>query len=135
MEEQFSRFPYISEQIFDQLDDQNLVKCRRISKSWCNYLDNQKVLYIRMIKQSIKSSDYNKAPSHSANFYADACTNCNPCIAGLKKGLFDDLGTISELLFGTKNQEMQGPQRHQKAPVKPIMETESKVVSKIHEMK
>ena len=109
MEEQFVRFPYISEQIFDQLDDQNLVKCRRISKSWCNYLDNQKVLYIQIIKQSIISSDYNKAPAHSANLYADACTNCNPRIASLKKGLFDDLGTISELLFGNKIRKLKDP--------------------------
>ena len=131
MEEQFARFPYISEKIFDQLDNPNLVKCRKISKSWCNYLDNQKILHIRIIKQSIKSSDYNKAPAHSANFYADACYNCNPRIAGLRKGLFDDLGTISELLF----QKIQGPQSDQKASVKPIMEAESKVASRIHEMK
>ena len=135
MQEQFARFPHISEKIFDQLDDQNLVKCRRISKSWCNYLDNQKILYIQIIKQSIKSSDYNKAPAHSANFYADACTNCNPCIAALKKGLFDDLGTISELLFGTKNQELRVLQMYQNPPVKSIMEAESKVVSRIQEMK
>ena len=137
MEEQFSRFPQISEKIFDQLDDQNLVKCRRISKSWCNYLDNQKILYNRIIKQSIISSDYNKAPAHSVNSYADACTNCNPCVAGLGKGLFHD-PRISELLFGTKNQEMRGPlaakRLYQKAPVKPIMETESKVVSRLHQM-
>ena len=96
MDEQFARFPHISEEIFDQLDDQNLVKCRRISKSWCNYLDDQKILYIRIIKQSIKSSDYIKAPPHSVyrgclNSYPDACTDCNPCGEGLENGVDETL--------------------------------------------
>ena len=57
MEEQFARFPHISEKIFGQLNNQNLAKCRNISKSWCNYLANQKFMNIRIIKQSIRSSD------------------------------------------------------------------------------
>ena len=57
MDEQFARFPHISEQIFDQLNNRSLAKCRRISKSWCNYLDNQKLLTIRIIKKNIRSSD------------------------------------------------------------------------------
>ena len=57
MEEHFARFPHISEKIFVQLNNQNLAKCRKISKSWCNYLDNQKFMNIRIIKQRIRSSD------------------------------------------------------------------------------
>ena len=57
MEEQFARFPHISEQIFGQLNNQNLAKCRKISKSWRNYLDNQKFMNIRIIRQSIRPSD------------------------------------------------------------------------------
>ena len=60
MEEVFARFPHISDMIFDQLTNLNLAKCKRISKSWCNYLDNHKILYIRIIKQNIKSSDCNR---------------------------------------------------------------------------
>ena len=128
MQEQFARFPHISEKIFDQLDDQNLVKCRRISKSWCKYLDDQKNLYIRTIKQSIISSDYNKAPAHSVNSYADACTDCNPWLRLWKRTI------ISEITSDIENQEMQGSKRHQKTPVIPIMELESKIVSPFHEM-
>ena len=127
MQEQFARFPHISEKIFDQLDDQNLVKCRRISKSWCKYLDDQKNLYIRIIKQSIISSDYNKAPAQSVNSYADACTNCNPSLRLWKKTI------IREILSDIENQEMLGSKRHQKAPVKSILETENKIVSRLHE--
>lgn len=57
MEEQFARFPHISEKIFGQLNNQNLAMCRKISKSWCKYLDNQKFMNIQIIKQSIRSSD------------------------------------------------------------------------------
>ena len=57
MEEQFARFPHISEKIFGQLNNQNLAKCRKISKSWCKYLDNQKFMNIQIIRQSIRSSD------------------------------------------------------------------------------
>ena len=127
MQEQFARFPHISEKIFDQLDDQNLVKCRRISKSWCNYIDNQKNLYIRIIKQSIISSDYNKAPAHSVNSYADTCTNCNPSLRLRKRTI------ISEIVSDIENQKMQGSKRHQKTPVNSIMETENKIVSRLYE--
>ena len=125
MQEQFARFPHISEKIFDQLDDQNLVKCRRISKSWCKYLDDQKNLYIRIIKQSIISSDYNKAPAHSVNSYADACTNCNPLLRLRKRTI------ISEIRSDIENQKMQGSKRPQKTLC--IMELDRKIVSRFHE--
>ena len=57
MEEQFARFPHISEKIFGQLNNQNLAMCRKISKSWRKYLDNQKFMNVQIIKQSIRSSD------------------------------------------------------------------------------
>ena len=60
MEEVFARFPHISDMIFDQLTNRYLARCKVISKSWCNYLDNHKITYIRIIKQNIKSSDCNR---------------------------------------------------------------------------
>ena len=60
MEEVFARFPHISDMIFDQLTNRYLARCKVISKSWCNYLDNHKIIYIRIIKQNIKSSDCNR---------------------------------------------------------------------------
>ena len=109
MQEQFARFLHISEKIFDQLDDQNLVKCRRISKSWCKYLDDQKNLYIRIIKQSIISSDYNKAPAHSVNSYADACINCNPLLRLRKKTIIREI--LSDIEF-RKCKDPKGTKRH-----------------------
>ena len=119
MDKQFARFPHISEEIFDQLDNQNLVKCRRISKSWCNYLDDQKILYIRIIKQSIKSSNYIKAPPHSGyrgclNSYSDACLDRNPY--GLENGvdvrILEQIGTrkYAEMLVILRNADMMGKQ-------------------------
>ena len=47
------RFPHIPEMIFGQLPDQSLAKCREVSKSWCNYLDQQKFFHVRMIKGKV----------------------------------------------------------------------------------
>ena len=47
------RFPQISELIFNQLlDDQNLVKCRLVCKSWKEYIDGQKFIWFRIIHGS-----------------------------------------------------------------------------------
>ena len=53
MERFFSRFSHLSENIFDRLDDKSLAKCRLVNKAWRNYLDNQKLLQIRIIKSNI----------------------------------------------------------------------------------
>ena len=37
MEGFFDRFPHLSEMIFDELDNQNLSKCREVCKSWRYY--------------------------------------------------------------------------------------------------
>ena len=50
MEEAFLRFPHLSENIFDLLDNKSLVDCKEVSKSWYFYLDTQKFLQIRIIK-------------------------------------------------------------------------------------
>jgi ankyrin repeat protein len=50
MEEAFLRFPHLSENIFDSLDNKSLADCKEVSKSWYFYLDTQKFLQIRIIK-------------------------------------------------------------------------------------
>ena len=42
IEDIFLRFSHIGEQIFDQLDDENLVKCREVSRPWQNLIDSAK---------------------------------------------------------------------------------------------
>ena len=50
MEEVFTRFPHLGQQIFEKLDDDNLAKCRKVSRTWKMSLDNQKLLSIRIIQ-------------------------------------------------------------------------------------
>ena len=42
IEDTFLRFSHIGEQIFDQLDNKTLVKCREVSKPWQNLIDSAK---------------------------------------------------------------------------------------------
>ena len=44
------RFPTIGEEIFDQLDHENLVKCRLIGSFWCSVIDNSKIVWRRRIQ-------------------------------------------------------------------------------------
>ena len=45
------RFPHIGQGIFEQLDNKNLTKCRKISKPWSNFIDNQKFYWKRRIQR------------------------------------------------------------------------------------
>jgi ankyrin repeat protein len=56
MEETILRFPVIAEQIFDQLDDQNLTKFRGISRTW--YDATERLQWIRKIKDLTKHNPY-----------------------------------------------------------------------------
>ena len=58
LEEISLRFPHLEEQIFAQLDNQSLVKCRKISRNWANLIDSQqKMIYIRKIQANILISN------------------------------------------------------------------------------
>ena len=50
MEEIVLRFPHIGQQIFEKLDDQCLVKCRKVQKSWKDFISNEKIACFRNIK-------------------------------------------------------------------------------------
>jgi hypothetical protein len=55
MEQAFSRFPHLSEAIFNSLDDKSLAGCKEASRYWYVYLDVQKFLETRIIKAYIKN--------------------------------------------------------------------------------
>ena len=58
LEEISLRFPHLEEQIFAQLDNQSLVKCRKIGRNWANLIDRQqKMIYIRKIQANILISN------------------------------------------------------------------------------
>ena len=41
------KFPHLSETIFNEVDDQSLVKCREVSEIWKTTLGNQKTFWRR----------------------------------------------------------------------------------------
>ena len=54
-----SRFPHVSADIFKELDNETLNNCRKVSRLWCDHLDNQKMYWVRMIQRystNMKSS-------------------------------------------------------------------------------
>ena len=51
MEEVLSRFPSVGQHILKHLDDKDLVKCKMVSETWCNFLDNSSLLYKRRINK------------------------------------------------------------------------------------
>ena len=50
MEDIFLRFDHISNKIFNNLDNQSLVTCRLVNKTWLSYLQDSKILWIRIIQ-------------------------------------------------------------------------------------
>jgi hypothetical protein len=53
MEEIIIRFPHLCEQIFDQLNGNDLQRCREIEESWKIFIDRQKFPWIRAIKKHL----------------------------------------------------------------------------------
>ena len=57
MKEVFLRFPHLSEDIFNALDNKTFAICKEVSEVWYNYLDDQKFVQERrvgIIKKMIK---------------------------------------------------------------------------------
>ena len=50
MESIFSKIPDLGEKIFKELDNQSLVKCKEVQRSWYNFMKEEKVLWFRMIQ-------------------------------------------------------------------------------------
>lgn len=57
MEEVFLRFSHLGEDIFDSLDDQNLKRCRKVSRTWNSFIEDQKYTWIRIIKKHYEKSN------------------------------------------------------------------------------
>ena len=49
-EETFWRFPHLAEKIFDEIDDQSLVQCREVNKWWQKFIDEPKILSMRILE-------------------------------------------------------------------------------------
>ena len=54
METLTTRFPHLSELIFNHLDNQSLASCKIVSKNWSIYIEEQKFYAIRIIEETVK---------------------------------------------------------------------------------
>ena len=53
MESIFSKIPDLGEKIFKELDNQSLVKSKEVQRSWYNFINEEKVIWFRMIQNYI----------------------------------------------------------------------------------
>ena len=49
MDELFLRFPQIGKQIFEELDNKNLTKCKEVCKSWQEFIDVENITWNRIL--------------------------------------------------------------------------------------
>ena len=57
VEEVLNRFPHIGEQIFKNLNDQNLAKCREVCDPWMTFLDSERLIWTRIILSHIEETN------------------------------------------------------------------------------
>ena len=48
------RFPHLDEAMLDQLNNQTLVKCRKVSRPWLTHLNEHKIFNIRIILNGLE---------------------------------------------------------------------------------
>ena len=61
MDNMLHRFQYLAQGIFKEVDNENLAKCRKISKPWLNFIDNKNFYWKRRIEMYKGSmQEYNK---------------------------------------------------------------------------
>ena len=57
MEEVLQRFTHIGQHIFEQLDGQDLVKCKKVGRNWKEFISKEKLVPFRTIKDDTNMSD------------------------------------------------------------------------------
>ena len=50
MESIFEKIPDLGDKIIKELDNQTLVKCKEVQRSWNNFINKEKILWFRMIQ-------------------------------------------------------------------------------------
>ena len=55
MENILLRFPVIGQEIFKQVDNPNLTKCKEVCHSWGYFLNNDRLVWLRIIQKYEKN--------------------------------------------------------------------------------
>ena len=57
MDQICSRFPILGKEIFDNLESKSLVRCTEVNRQWSNFLDEEKIYWIRIINNFIDNQN------------------------------------------------------------------------------
>ena len=106
VEEIFWRFPHLGLNILEELDNESLVKCRKVNKWWQDFVDGQRISYIRSIKKCFGLSKMlvkKKLKKENLEMLKEAC-----CFTGIRyytpkfEGFYRTSSIISDLLCKSK---------------------------------
>ena len=68
MESIFLKIPDLGEKILKELDNQSLVQSKEVQRSWYNFINGEKVLWIRIIQNCISDDIYRKVANSSLSW-------------------------------------------------------------------
>ena len=54
MENILTLFPHVGENIFKNLNNKELVRCREVNKTWKDFIDNNRLIWTRIIQAHTK---------------------------------------------------------------------------------
>ena len=52
------RFPHIVQNVFEELDNKSLKKCKIVSRTSCDFIENQKFYWIRKIQNNVSMKKF-----------------------------------------------------------------------------
>ena len=73
MEVFFVRFSHLSAAIFNGLDNKSLVKCKEVSEIWCDYISEEKLYLIRIIRSTV--AEFHDVGKDWENVFNEGTTN------------------------------------------------------------
>ena len=91
MNEVILRFPTVANKLFKEIDNEGLTKCKEISKLWWDFINNQKDLWLRIIRLQYEGPSQlwkmeGKKLKNKADFWTSNDSWSENCI--LKKKLY-----------------------------------------------
>ena len=58
LDEIMLRFPHVVQGVFEELDDKTLTKCRNLSRSYCDFIEDEKFYWVRKIQNCVRMTKF-----------------------------------------------------------------------------
>ena len=58
LDEMMLRFPHLVQDVFEELDNKSLANCRNLSRSCCDFIDNEKIYWVRKIQNCVRMTKF-----------------------------------------------------------------------------